>query len=421
MHPSAAVGLLFLVGSAPARSGEPAAPAAVGVLQAAGAATEIANGVEAELTLRSGERRTVDARTWTPDAAFTAGFLMLDVRAGAAPKSAVLSRDRLEAQLLGGERLVGAVQRGRGDVLALTLGPGISASFEIDALAGLSFPARLAAGEAALLEAPPSGDRLYRASGGRVERVDGTFEAFRDEGIAFASVLGKNVFPWSDVVALYVENAGDEDGTDGPETTAPRAVCVDLVDGSRLFAAWLGSTHDGLEFERGGERATVGWPWVDELSLRSADFVQLSGLEPSRIEAPSPFGDELGFTYQPRFDRAVDGAPLTAGGRVWRRGIGVHAPTRLVWQLDGAWKSLRGAAAVDDQVLRLPSRGSVEFRILTDGRLAWRSNVLRGGDAPLEWPAVSLEGVRELVLEVDPTADLHVADRADWLSPYLVR
>lgn len=418
MHPSVAVGLLVFAVLGLARSVESAGPATVGPCQTAAAANEVA----AEATLRSGERRAVDARTWTPDAAFAAGFLMLDVRSGAAPQSSVLPRERIEARLLTGEHLVGSVRSGRGDVLAMTLGPGISASFEIDALASLRFPARIAAGDGALLEAPPSGDRLYRATGGRVERVDGTFEAFRDEGVSFASVLGKNVFPWSDVVALFVENTGSESSAaDASGASGARSVCIDLVDGSRLFAAWLGSTPSGFEFERGGERATIDWPWVDEVSLRSSDFAQLSGIEPSRIEAPSPFGDDLGFTYQPRFDRAVDGAPLTAGGRVWRRGIGVHAPTRLVWQLDGAWKTLRGAAAVDDQVLRLPSRGSVEFRILVDGRLAWRSNVLRGGDAPLEWPAVSLDGVRELVLEVDPTADLHVADRADWLSPYLVR
>jgi hypothetical protein len=66
-------------------------------------------------------------------------------------------------------------------------------------------------------------------------------------------------------------------------------------------------------------------------------------------------------------------------------------------------------------------RDTVRFKIHVDGKVAWESSVARGGEAPLEWPAVALEGARELVLEVDPTDDLHVADRADWLGPYLVR
>lgn len=373
--------------------------------------------VPALVRLRDGGSREVDASTWTPERAREAGFLILDVRAGSRPHADALPAQRLEAELAGGERLIGAVRSGKGDDLEIELGPGVPARIGIDALVALRFHARLAAGESAALEPAPSGDRLYRASAGRVERVDGTFEAFRDEGIAFESVLGKGTFAWGDVIALFVEGAG------APEASALAAagVCVDLEDGSRLFATWLGSSARGLEIERGGVRATLAWPWVDELSLRSEDFAFLSALAPTRVEASSPFGDDLGFTFSPRWDRAVDGGPLTAGGRTWRRGLGVHAPSRIVWTLAGDWRELRGAVALDDQVLRLPSRGSVKFRILLDGRVAWESGVVRGGDAPREWPAVSLSGARELALEVDPTEDLHVADRADWLAPYLVR
>jgi hypothetical protein len=373
--------------------------------------------VAATAHLRDGTHRDVDAATWAPDSAREAGLVMLDVRAKGDAVADSLPRDRLEAELVDGERLIGDVRGGSGDRLQIRLGPAVTTTVEIDALANLRFVGRLAAGESALLEPAASGDRLYRSVGGRIERVDGTFLEFRDDGVGFESVLGQSTFAWADVVALFV--AGAESGKSTPPS--PAAVCLELADGARVFGDWIGSSASGLEFERAGARATIAWPWIDELSLRTADFTFLSELRRERTESPSPFGDDAGFTFTPRDDRAVDGSPLIAQGRTWRRGIGVHAPTRLVWRLDGSWSKLCGSAAIDDQVLRLPSRGSVRFRIHVDGEVAWESGVLRGGDAPVEWPPIVLAGAHELVLETDPTDDLHVADRADWLAPYLLR
>ncbi|MCE9593940.1 MAG: NPCBM/NEW2 domain-containing protein [Planctomycetes bacterium] len=373
--------------------------------------------VQATARLRDGSRREVDVATWTPDAATEAGLLILDVRAGSRPVGDALPMESVEVDLVGGERLIGAIVGGAGDDFTVRLGPATSIKVNVDALAGLRFPGRLAAGETAALEPPSSGDRLYRSNGARVERIDGTFEAFSTEGVGFESVLGKSVFAWRDVIALYVENAAKAER----EALGPASVCVDLQDGSRLFGRWTSSSARGLELERAAVVATLPWPWIDEVSKRADDFAFLSSLAIAKTDAPSPFGDDLGFTFVPRIDRAVDGGVLTAAGRPWRRGFGVHAPTRLTWRLDGRWKELRGAACIDDQVLRLPSRGSVRFRIHVDGKVAWESAVARGGEAPLEWPVVSLAGAHELVLEVDPTEDLHVADRADWLAPYLVR
>lgn len=125
-------------------------------------------------------------------------------------------------------------------------------------------------------------------------------------------------------------------------------------------------------------------------------------------------------TWPPRVDRAVDGRPLRAGGRTWSRGLGVHAPSRLTWALDGSWSELRTRAAVDDQVSSGSHRGSVVFRVHVDGELRYESRVVGAGEPVLELPAIELTGARELVLEVDPTADLWIGDRADWLSPVLV-
>jgi alpha-galactosidase len=146
-------------------------------------------------------------------------------------------------------------------------------------------------------------------------------------------------------------------------------------------------------------------------------------LAPSRAVEGWPSGDDLGMKWSYQIDRAVTGGALRAGGRAWRRGIGVHAPSRLEWTLDGAWSALRGSVAIDDSVLLLGSRGSVQFRVYVDGHTepAWSSGRVQGGGSPIEIPALALKGVHQLALEVDMDDKLYVADRADWLRLRLVR
>ena len=99
----------------------------------------------------------------------------------------------------------------------------------------------------------------------------------------------------------------------------------------------------------------------------------------------------------------------------------VHAPSTLAWQVDPAWKTLRGRVAIDDETQTLAARGAVLFRGLVDGKKAWESPVVRGGDAPVELPPIELANATELVLEVDPGPDSFRGDRADWLEFFVVR
>jgi alpha-galactosidase len=120
-------------------------------------------------------------------------------------------------------------------------------------------------------------------------------------------------------------------------------------------------------------------------------------------------------------DLSVTGKPLTVGGRVWRRGLGVHAPSRLTWKLDGPWRELRGFVGIDDEVLTLPHRGAVDFRLRLDGREVWSSGTVRGGEGAREIPTLALGGASTLTLEVDMDGQSFVADRADWLRVLLVK
>ena len=119
--------------------------------------------------------------------------------------------------------------------------------------------------------------------------------------------------------------------------------------------------------------------------------------------------------------RAFAGGPLSAGGRRFARGIGMHAPSRSTWKLGGAWKELHGLIGVDDESAALSARGSVVFRVFVDEKQVFESEVLHGGDVPRALPSIALTGANELALEVGDAGDGFAGDRADWLELTLQR
>jgi len=318
----------------------------------------------------------------------------------------------------------GTLIGGDGELLDLrVLGEG-RLRLSIEAIASLRVHDRVPADWTGPLTAPAEGDRLYRTRSGGLDRIDGTVESFESVGVRLETSLGVKLFPWNEVAALCVE-VFDED-LDRPDRGVP--VVIDLLDGSRLPASLTRiSEEGGVELLTSADHALrVPVAAVSELLVQGGGLAFLSDLEPTRAEPTEPFGDGLGMSWQPRFDRSCTGGPLRAGGRVWTRGIGVHAVSEITYTLDGGWTHLRGYVAVDAEVEDLPGKGSVTFEIHGDGRVLWDSRETRGGvvtvaDGPVAIPPIELKGVRQLVLKVGDGGDTHVADRADWLRLILSR
>ncbi len=330
-------------------------------------------------------------------------------------------RTLVEVQLNDGDTLHGAAVGGTGEQLHVELAGALRLGIDAELLARVLFTGQVSPAAARALEAPPRGDRLYWARPAGLDCVDGTLEAFSDAGVGFESALGKRVFPWNEIAALYVE-ALDTGPAKRVRTAA--SVCVDLADGGRLHGelSSLTGTSARLRWNSGTE-VEIALASIVEVTLDDGTLEFLSSVTPDVTREGWPAGDELGMKWPVQIDRAVTGDALRCGGRSWSRGLGVHAPSRLQWNLDGSWKALRGAVAVDDSVLLLPYRGSVEFALYLNGadEPAWRSGRVRGGDAPLELPALPLVGVRSLALQVDMDERSYVADRANWLRLLLVR
>ena len=119
-------------------------------------------------------------------------------------------------------------------------------------------------------------------------------------------------------------------------------------------------------------------------------------------------------------DRSVLGESLRSDGKVWARGLGVHAPSSVQFDaLDGGF--LRGRVALDDSVLSVPAKGSVIFHVLLDGKVIWSSEEMTSGDTPIVLPNLPIGKAKTLELRVDEASDSFVGDRANWLDVRIVK
>jgi NPCBM/NEW2 domain len=105
---------------------------------------------------------------------------------------------------------------------------------------------------------------------------------------------------------------------------------------------------------------------------------------------------------------------LASGGRVFAHGLYAHAPARHVWNLDGKCIDLTGFAGLADG-----NDGSVEFIIEGDGKILWKSAVVKSGAVPAF--KVDLTGIKQLILRTEDAGDGNRSDWALWLEPVLSR
>lgn len=323
--------------------------------------------------------------------------------------------------LWGGEQLRGTIRGGKGESLVFETLGGVALVIALEELDALHFPAHVPDLWSRPLEPAADGDRLYRRTQEALDVLEGGLEAFKPEGIEFHDLrVGRKTIPWREVAAYFVDRAMGSERKQHAGAGVP--VVVDLADGGRLRGGLLRLSAQGLELERsGGERLKLPLSTLAMLCVDDGRLAFLSDLAPSSSLDALPFGDDLGMRWPLRIDANACGGELAAGGRRYARGVGVHAPSRVSWKLAAGWKELRGAVAIDDSSATLAARGSVVFRVLLDGREAWQSGVVRGGEPVRALPAIALAGAQELVLEVLDAGDGFAADRADWLELTLVR
>jgi alpha-galactosidase len=110
-------------------------------------------------------------------------------------------------------------------------------------------------------------------------------------------------------------------------------------------------------------------------------------------------------------DSSVTGHSLSIAGVVFPRGVGTHAPSSLWIDLKGKADRFQSYIGLDDSSKN--GRGSVEFKVLGDGKKLFESNVMHLNDIPV-FVDLNIKGVKKLVLFVGDAGDGIGYDHADW-------
>ncbi len=117
-----------------------------------------------------------------------------------------------------------------------------------------------------------------------------------------------------------------------------------------------------------------------------------------------------------RKDKAISGKPMSIAGKKFERGVGTHSASKLRVDLKGQAAAFTAMVGVDDVGETI---GTVEFIVEGDGKILWRSGVLRGGQTAVP-VNVKLAGVKIMTLQVTNGNDGGSHDHADWADAKII-
>lgn len=116
-----------------------------------------------------------------------------------------------------------------------------------------------------------------------------------------------------------------------------------------------------------------------------------------------------------RINRSVDGNIMQVGGVKFENGVGTHAESIIVLELDGNSELIWGKAGVDDEMRT--GTGSVKFKIINadDGTTLWESSSMTSGMTAEDFK-VKLNNMKKIYLIVTDDGNGIACDHADWLD-----
>jgi len=114
---------------------------------------------------------------------------------------------------------------------------------------------------------------------------------------------------------------------------------------------------------------------------------------------------------EPQCNKTVDGNPIVINGVIFKHGLGTHANSFLTIRLNGKGLRFTANVGIPDEVSK--GRGSVVFKVSGDGKVLYRSPVIKAGQ-PARRVAVDLSGIAVLALTVSSADDGINYDHAVW-------
>ncbi len=115
---------------------------------------------------------------------------------------------------------------------------------------------------------------------------------------------------------------------------------------------------------------------------------------------------------------AGDGTPIAFGGVTYAKGLGVHAPSEIVYHLGGRASRFTALVGIDDFSTNQSPAGATRAVVRADGRTLLTTATLTGATGPT---AIDLDvtGVRLLHLLVEDANARSSFDHTSWARPYV--
>lgn len=302
-----------------------------------------------------------------------------------------------------------------GETVTFSLAEAEAASLPLTSLRGVVFMPMSADESGRLIPDPAFADVLADAT----DRQDTLF-VINDDSImtvrgVLESVGAEDVeFNWNDKSRTIALNKLYGITAAAP-AVPPKVVGqarVHLKGGSTLWATPT-LRNDRLTLTRNdGLTLTVPWNRVMRMDVNSRRMAFLSDLKPTSMTnrpiASTP--------HPPVMDGSVSTGVLRIGDREFERGIGIHAPTEMTWQIDGAYDQLAMVIGIDEAV---GNRGDCVVRIMGDGRQLLNKR-LTGSDEPM---TVNLEvtGVEQLTIIAEAGNGLDLGDHVNLADARLIK
>ncbi len=249
-------------------------------------------------------------------------------------------------------------------------------------------------------------DRLILDNG---DEVTGLVDGLENDSLRITADVGPTDVATRRIAALIFTPTAKQ-------PSAPKAgrAWVGLSDGSRLLAGKLLCSGGSWEITaQSGQTFKAAAADLVALQPLGGRAVYLSDLKPL-LYRHVPY---LNLAWPYHNDRNVTDGLLRCGGRLYLKGLGVHSAAQLAYALDGGYRRFQAELGIDDST---GGTGSVEFRIVVDGRQRYASGPIRGGAAPVP-VSIDLAGAKRLDLFVDFGERGDVQGHADWLDARVVK
>jgi len=174
--------------------------------------------------------------------------------------------------------------------------------------------------------------------------------------------------------------------------------------------------------QRRGKRSAETIAFEDEFQKEIDDSVRLERMDELAAAAGKVYlikemTSKVDSFHHVSNDKAWGGRPINVGGKTYERGLGVHAPSEIIFPLGGRFSTFHVVPGPDDA-----HHGLLEMRILVDGKEVFTTGRTRSIDKhprkPLDIP---LQGAKMLTLIVTTADGNRGGDHASWADAYLMK